>query len=87
MIRGLLGFFLCWGIVIGLLLTAMDFVLRAQQARHEATCVKGKIISIGGCNKEGSCGVSVQAKDEVIAGVWAFPTLGQTVCIRRRVNL
>jgi hypothetical protein len=47
-------------------------------------CIRGTIISIGACEKDGRCGVAIQTKDEIVYSTTYLPVLNQIVCAKPR---
>jgi len=64
--------------VVGVLITVV------VKSDKNNPCVDGTVISVGGCEKDGRCGVSVFTKDGIIFSTAYLPVLNQNVCVHPR---
>jgi hypothetical protein len=59
---------------------APGFLLYAVFTHEPPPCiVYSKVVTIGGCDKYGECGVTTESGASVVA---RYPTVGQNVCVK-----
>jgi hypothetical protein len=68
-------------ILTGILIVTMLAFVGVFVTDINKPCVDGTVISVGGCDKYGICGVSVLTKDGIVFGSAHLPVLNQNVCV------
>jgi hypothetical protein len=68
-------------ILTGILIVTTLAIVGVSVTDINKPCVDGTVISVGGCEKYGSCGVSVLTKDKIIFSVAYLPVPNQNVCV------